>query len=115
MERAAPRSLEVPRKQLVPGPFPEELSVLEQLPRPLVAEILAVAREDHHALEAQRAARQLDLLRILAPHRGLLGMPVLGLVRDLLGVSLLAPRVAMRAVVGRKDRGLAGPGIAVDR
>src|SRR5262252_4741676 len=93
MERAAPRSLEVPREQFVPGTLPEELSILEQLPSSLVAEILMVARERDHALEAQRAARKLDLLRVFAPHRGLFGMSVLGLVRDLLGVWLLAPRV----------------------
>src|SRR5215471_4189527 len=101
-------SLEVARDRFLPVLLADELAVLEELPRSLVAKILARARERHHALEAQRARREFDLLRVLAAHRGLFGMPVLGFVRDFLRIALLAPRIAMRAVVRRQDRGLAG-------
>src|SRR5215471_9604337 len=109
------RLLEVARELTVPGLLPDELPVLPQLPRPLVAKILAIAREDDDALPAERPARELDLDGVLAADRGLLGMAILGLVAELLGVALLAPGVAVGALVVRDDRRLARARVAVDR
>src|SRR5262245_14834308 len=109
------RLLEVAGDIPVPGLLPDELAVLPQLPRALVPEVLAIAREHHHALPPQDPAGKLDLDRVLAAHRRLLRMPVLGLVRELLGIALLAPGVAVGALVVRDDGRLPGARVAVDR
>src|SRR4030095_15385061 len=111
----SPASLEVAGEVLLPVLLANELAVLEKLPRARVVEVLAIAREDHHALPAKHAAGELHLFRVLAAHRRFLGLSVFGFVRDLLGITFLAPREAMGALVGRDDRRPAGARIAVDR
>src|SRR5262245_51338087 len=114
-ETRSSRLLEVAGNLSVPGPLPEELPVLPELPRALVAEVLAIAREYDDALPAQGPARKLDLDRVLASNRGLLGVAILGLVAELLRVVLLAPGVAVRALVVGDDRRLPGARVAIDR